>query len=74
MEEQGMRVFVNRALKGPKRNEVTGGWGKLSVELHNLYSLPGIIRKIRSRKMRWGGVYNTHGKEINVRKARKISP
>jgi hypothetical protein len=30
--------------------EVTGGWSKLhSEELHNLYSLPDIIRMIKSR-------------------------
>jgi hypothetical protein len=33
---------------------VTGGWRKLhNEELHNLYSLPNIIRMINSRKMRW---------------------
>jgi hypothetical protein len=26
-----------------------------SVELHNLYSSPNIIRLIKSRRMRWGG-------------------
>jgi hypothetical protein len=28
-----------------------GGWRKL----HNLYSLPSIIRIIKSRRMRWAG-------------------
>jgi hypothetical protein len=50
-------VFENRALRrifGPKRDEVTGGWGKLhNEELHNLYSSPSIIRTIKSRGMRW---------------------
>jgi hypothetical protein len=37
------------------RDEVTGGWRKLhNEELHNLYSSPSIIRKIKSR-MRWAG-------------------
>jgi hypothetical protein len=41
---------------GPKRDEVTGEWGKLhNVELHNLYSSPDIIRQIKSRRMRWVG-------------------
>jgi hypothetical protein len=52
-------VFENRVLRrifGPKRNEVTGGWGKLhNEELHNLYSSPNIIRMIKSRRMRWAG-------------------
>jgi hypothetical protein len=52
-------VFENRVLRGifgPKRDEVTGQWRKLhSGELHNLYSLPDIIRHIKSRRMRWAG-------------------
>jgi hypothetical protein len=52
-------VFENRALRrifGPKRDEVTGEWRKLhNGELHNLYSLPDIIRQIESRRMRWAG-------------------
>jgi hypothetical protein len=50
-------VFENRVLRrifGPKRDRVTGGWRKLhNEELHNLYSLPIIIRMIKSRRMRW---------------------
>jgi hypothetical protein len=35
---------------------VTGGWRKLhNEELHNLYSLPSIIRMFKSRRMRWAG-------------------
>jgi hypothetical protein len=49
-EEHRLRVFENRVLKrifGPKRDEVTGGWGKLhNEELHNLYYSPRVIRKI----------------------------
>jgi hypothetical protein len=46
-------VFENRMLK---RDEVTGGWRKLhNEELHNLYSLPNIIRIIKSTRMRWAG-------------------
>jgi hypothetical protein len=41
-EEYGVGLFENRVLRrifGPKRDEVTGGWGKLhNEELHNLYS------------------------------------
>jgi hypothetical protein len=50
-------VFENRVLRkifGPKRDEVTGEWRKLhNEELHDLYSLPSIIRIIKSRRMRW---------------------
>jgi hypothetical protein len=56
---RGLRVFENRVLRrmfGPKRDEVTGGWGKLhNEELHNLYSSPSIIRMIKLRRMRWAG-------------------
>jgi hypothetical protein len=47
---------VLRRIFGPKRDEVTGGWRKLhNEELHGLYSLPGIVRVIRARRMRWAG-------------------
>jgi hypothetical protein len=58
-EEHTLRVVENRVLRrlfGPKRDEVTGGWRKLhNEELHDLYSSPGIIRIIKSRRMRWAG-------------------
>jgi hypothetical protein len=53
-------VFENTVLRRrifvPKRVVVTGGWRKLhDEELHDLYSLPHIIRMIKSRRMRWAG-------------------
>jgi hypothetical protein len=52
-------VFENRVLRrifGPKRDEVTGEWRKLhNEELHDLYSLPNIIRITKARRMRWAG-------------------
>jgi hypothetical protein len=58
-EEHRLRVFENRVLKrifGPKRDEVMGEWRKLhNEELRDLYSSPGIIRIIKSRRMRWAG-------------------
>jgi hypothetical protein len=51
------KVFEKRVLRrifGPKREEVAGGWRKLSNEkLHNLYGSQNIIRVIKSRRMRW---------------------
>jgi len=39
---------------GPKRGEVTGEWRKLhKEELSDLYSLPNIVRVVKSRRMRW---------------------
>jgi hypothetical protein len=63
-------MFKNRALKrifGPKRDEVTGEWIKLhNEELHILYSSPNIIRKIKSRRMRWAGHVARMGEERKV--------
>jgi hypothetical protein len=58
-EEHKLRVFENRVLWrifAQKRDEVTGEWRKLhNEELCDLYSSPGIIRIIKSRRMRWAG-------------------
>jgi hypothetical protein len=55
-EEHRLRAFKNSVLRrifGPRSNEVTEGWRKLhNQELHDLYSLPSIIRIIKS-SMRW---------------------
>ena len=54
-----LRVFENRVLRkvfGPKREEVTGELRKLhNEELRDLYSLPNIVRVVKSRKLRWAG-------------------
>jgi len=58
-EERRLRVFESRLLRivlGPKRDEVTVEWRKLHNEaLRNLYSLPSIVRVVKSRRMRWAG-------------------
>ena len=47
---------VLRRVFGPKRDELTGEWRKLhNEELRNLYSLPNIVRVVKSRRMRWAG-------------------
>jgi hypothetical protein len=52
-------VFENRVLRrilGPNRDEVTGACRKLNnEELHNLHSLPSLIRMLKSRMMGWAG-------------------
>jgi hypothetical protein len=43
-----------RRIFGLKRDEVTRGWRKLhNEERHNLNSSPSIVRKMKSRNMRW---------------------
>jgi hypothetical protein len=60
---------VLRRIFGPKRYDVTGGWGKLhNAELHNLYSSPSIIRMMKSRRMKWTGHVAQMGEKSNAYK------
>jgi len=65
-EERRLRVFGNRVLRrvfGPKRGEVTGEWKKLHTEeLSDLYTLPNIVRVVKSRRMRWAGMWRVWGR------------
>ena len=60
-----MRVFENTVLRrilGPKTNEVTGEWRRLHYkELYVLYSLPNIIRVMKSRRLRLAGIVANTG-------------
>jgi hypothetical protein len=55
-EKHRLRMLENRVLKRifeQRTDEVRGSWRKLNnKELHKLYSLPSIIRMVKSRKMR----------------------
>jgi hypothetical protein len=63
-EKHTLRVL--RRIFGPKKDRVTRGWRKLhDEELHNLYSLPSIIRIIKSRRMRWAGHVARMGEKRN---------
>jgi len=65
-KERRLRVSANKVLRifWPKRDEVTEEWRKLhNEELNDLYSLPNIIRVIKSRKMRWAGHEARMGRE-----------
>jgi hypothetical protein len=63
-------VFGNRVLRrifGPRREEVTGEWGKLhNKELRDFYSSPSIVRIIKSRRMKWAGQVARMGEKRNV--------
>ena len=69
-EEHRLRVYENRVLRrvfGPKRDEVTGEWRKLHNEdLNDLYSLPNIVRVVKSRRMRWVGHVARMGEDRGV--------
>jgi hypothetical protein len=69
-EERRLRVFGKRVLRGifgPQRDQVTGGWRKLhNEELTDLYSLPNIVRVVKSRRMRWVGHVARVGEERGV--------
>jgi hypothetical protein len=56
-DEHRLRVLENRELQrmyGPKKDEIIGGWRKFHKEkLHNLCSLPNIIRMSNSGAIRW---------------------
>jgi len=71
-EGRRLRVFENRVLRnifGPKRDEVTGEWRKLHNEkLSDLYSLPNIVRVVKSRRMRWAGHVARMGEGRRVRR------
>jgi len=51
--------MVLRRIFGPRRDEVMG-------ELNDLYSLPNIVRVIKSRRMRWAGHVARMGEERGV--------
>ncbi|KAJ4450274.1 hypothetical protein ANN_01694 [Periplaneta americana] len=69
-QEHRLRVFENKVLRkifGAKRDAVTGEWRKLhNTELHALYSSPDIIRKIKSRRLRWTGHIARMGESRNA--------
>ena len=71
-EEHRLRVFENRVLRkvfGPKRDEVTGEWKKLhNEELNDLYSLPNIVRVVKSIRMRWAGHVARMGEDRGVQR------
>jgi hypothetical protein len=51
------------------RDEVTGEWRKLhNEELNDLYSVPNIVRVVKSKRMRWAGHVARMGEDRGVHK------
>ena len=71
-------MFQNRVLRrvlGPKRDEVTGEWRKLhNHKLSDLYSLPNIVRVVKSRRMRWAGHVARMGEGRGVHRVLVVKP
>ena len=65
-DERTLRVFENVVLRrafGSKRDEVAGERRKLhNEELSDLYSLPNTVRVVKSRRMRWAGMWRVWGR------------
>ena len=63
-------MFGNKLLRNifrAKRVEITGHWRTLhNGELQSNYSLPNIIRNIKSRRLRWAGDMGTYGKNAEM--------
>jgi hypothetical protein len=58
----GSRVL--RQTFGPMRDEVIGGWRMLySVEIHDSYFSPYDIRVMKSRRVRWEGMWHAWKRE-----------
>jgi hypothetical protein len=69
-ETWSLTLKENRVLRrvfGPKRDEVTGERRKLHYEeLNDLYTLPNIVRVVKSRRMRCAGHVVRQGEERGV--------
>jgi hypothetical protein len=58
---------VLKRVFGPRRDKVTGDWKKLhNEELNHLYSLPNIVRVMKTRRMKWAGLVARMGKRRDV--------
>jgi hypothetical protein len=77
-EKRRLRVFETRVLRRvfePKMKEVTGEWRKLHIEeLNDLYTLPNIVRVVKSRIMRWAGHVARMGEERGVHRVLVVKP
>jgi hypothetical protein len=68
-EECRLSVFENKVLRrifGPKRDEVTGEWGRLhSKKIYAPYSSPNIFRVIKLKRQ-MGRTSSTYGGEAHI--------
>jgi hypothetical protein len=63
-------IFTDRELRKLFRTETDSlaEGGKFEGELHNLYSFPSIVRKLKSRRVRCEGHIKCMGEERNAYK------
>ena len=70
-----LRVFENRVLSRPKRDELTWEWRRLHNEkFYATYSSLNIIRVIKSRRMRRAGHVARRGKRRDAYKVLEGKP
>jgi hypothetical protein len=69
-EKRRLRFIENRLLRrvfALRRDVVTEEWRKLhNEELNDRYSLPNIVRVVKSRRTRWAGHVARMGEERGV--------
>jgi hypothetical protein len=59
--------MTNKCFSLPKRDETREEWRKLhNEELNDLYSLPNIVRVVKSKRMGWAGQVARMGEERSV--------
>jgi hypothetical protein len=67
--------MVLKKIFGLKRDEIIGGLRKLhNEEHHNLYTLPNVIRMIKSRRMRLVGRVAYMGEKLNTCMVLELKP
>ena len=62
-------------IKNTNEKTLTGEWRKLhNEELSDLYSLPNIVRVVKSRRMRWAGHVARMGQGRGVHRVLVVKP
>lgn len=70
----GYEEMTGKKIFGPKKGEVTAGWGKFCNEFHYMYSYPNIIRVVKSRTMKSVGHLVRVGEKRNACRILRVKP